>query len=428
MLNSLRQIFILAVAVLPWAAADSLSYWERQGIININFSEPVVTRTVGENQYLSGVSAADKGQDLFNISGDDAHTPRVVWVDQDCLRIEPAPGTSIRTEFCLQFKPGTRYQSGRQLETREYRFRAPSTPLVNEELRSYPNGAALVSARHQNTEEARQLSPESKVSYTFSRVKMDDKGDFFEVGETARGVVEPAQLRHGNSYSVLRSLALRGLKWEELQQDMPLQGYVLVRPERELPAGSIWRLTAKAADGSGFTDSHLGDIHISRTLHASLEQSAGQDPQGKATNILEVRFNSLVEKEKIAQAFREMRLAVDGVETSLAEDGVTRSAVVNGREVKVRYLGVIESPEFTLKAASPDARDEDEEWVDENSTTGLVVKYRHPSAALGMRLAVTHNRYFYNNLTRKIREALEGGYFESFYQKYRVILGERCPD
>lgn len=388
MLYRLRQIFILAVAVLPWAAADSLSYWERQGIININFSEPVVTRTVVENQYLSGVSAADKGQDLFSISGDDAHTPRVVWVDQDCLRIEPAPGTSIRTEFCLQFKPGTRYQSGRQLETREYRFRAPSTPLVNEELRSYPNGAALVSARHQNTEEARQLSPESKVSYTFSRVKMDDRGDFFEVGETARGVVEPAQLRHGNSYSVLRSLALRGLKWEELQQDMPLQGYVLVRPERELPAGSIWRLTAKAADGSGLTDSHLGDIHISRTLHASLEQSAGQDPQGKATNILEVRFNSLVEKEKIAQAFREMRLAVDGVETSLAEDGVTRSAVVNGREVKVRYLGVIESPEFTLKAASPDARDEDEEWVDENSTTGLVVKYRHPSAALGMRLAV----------------------------------------
>jgi queuine tRNA-ribosyltransferase len=45
-----------------------------------------------------------------------------------------------------------------------------------------------------------------------------------------------------------------------------------------------------------------------------------------------------------------------------------------------------------------------------------------------MRLAVTHNLYFYNNLTRKIREALEGGYFESFYQKYRNILGERHPD
>ena len=48
--------------------------------------------------------------------------------------------------------------------------------------------------------------------------------------------------------------------------------------------------------------------------------------------------------------------------------------------------------------------------------------------SLGMRLAVTHNLYFYNELTQKIRDALDGGYFESFYQKYRNILGERHPD
>ncbi len=48
--------------------------------------------------------------------------------------------------------------------------------------------------------------------------------------------------------------------------------------------------------------------------------------------------------------------------------------------------------------------------------------------AVGMQLAVVHNLYFYNNLTRKIREALDGGYFESFYQKYRTILGERVED
>ena len=48
--------------------------------------------------------------------------------------------------------------------------------------------------------------------------------------------------------------------------------------------------------------------------------------------------------------------------------------------------------------------------------------------SLGMRLAVTHNLYFYNNLTRKIRDALDGGYFESFYQKYHIALGERNPD
>ena len=48
--------------------------------------------------------------------------------------------------------------------------------------------------------------------------------------------------------------------------------------------------------------------------------------------------------------------------------------------------------------------------------------------SLGMRLAVTHNLYFYNDLTQKIRDALDGGYFESFYQKYRNILGERLSD
>ena len=48
--------------------------------------------------------------------------------------------------------------------------------------------------------------------------------------------------------------------------------------------------------------------------------------------------------------------------------------------------------------------------------------------SLGMRLAVVHNLYFYNNLTRKIREALDCGCFESFYNKYHIFLGERNPD
>lgn len=48
--------------------------------------------------------------------------------------------------------------------------------------------------------------------------------------------------------------------------------------------------------------------------------------------------------------------------------------------------------------------------------------------ALGMRLAVAHNLYFYNELTKKIREALDGDYFESFYQKYHILLGERSQD
>lgn len=48
--------------------------------------------------------------------------------------------------------------------------------------------------------------------------------------------------------------------------------------------------------------------------------------------------------------------------------------------------------------------------------------------SLGMRLAVAHNLYFYNELMVKIREALDNGCFEEFYQKYRIKLAERVPD
>ena len=47
---------------------------------------------------------------------------------------------------------------------------------------------------------------------------------------------------------------------------------------------------------------------------------------------------------------------------------------------------------------------------------------------LGMRLCVMHNLYFYNDLMQKIRDALDGDYFESFYQKNVNKLAERVDD
>ena len=44
---------------------------------------------------------------------------------------------------------------------------------------------------------------------------------------------------------------------------------------------------------------------------------------------------------------------------------------------------------------------------------------------LGMRLAVMHNLYFYNTLMQKIRDNLDAGTYEVFYQKYRNILDNR---
>ena len=44
---------------------------------------------------------------------------------------------------------------------------------------------------------------------------------------------------------------------------------------------------------------------------------------------------------------------------------------------------------------------------------------------LGMRLAVMHNLFFYNDLMRKIRQALSEGQYEEFYREQREILGKR---
>ena len=44
---------------------------------------------------------------------------------------------------------------------------------------------------------------------------------------------------------------------------------------------------------------------------------------------------------------------------------------------------------------------------------------------LGMRLAVLHNLYFYNNLMEVIREQLDNGTYIEFYEKYKNILGVR---
>ena len=44
---------------------------------------------------------------------------------------------------------------------------------------------------------------------------------------------------------------------------------------------------------------------------------------------------------------------------------------------------------------------------------------------LAMRLAVQHNLYFYNTLMEKIREALDEGRYQQFYEEQREILGKR---
>ncbi len=47
---------------------------------------------------------------------------------------------------------------------------------------------------------------------------------------------------------------------------------------------------------------------------------------------------------------------------------------------------------------------------------------------LAMRLAVMHNLYFYNQLTQRIRDALDQGTFGEFRSKYSVLLDKKAED
>ena len=75
----------------------------------------------------------------------------------------------------------------------------------------------------------------------------------------------------------------------------------------------------------------------------------------------------------------------------------------------------------------------DESPIDENCDCPVCQNFsrayiRHllkSGEMLGMRLAVMHNLYFYNNLMEVIREQLDNGTYTQFYEKYKNILGVR---
>ena len=75
----------------------------------------------------------------------------------------------------------------------------------------------------------------------------------------------------------------------------------------------------------------------------------------------------------------------------------------------------------------------DEAPLDENcdcpTCRGFSRAYLHhlfkAGEMLAMRLTVMHNLYFYNNLMKKIRNALDAGNYEEFYRSNREPLGKR---
>lgn len=58
-------------------------------------------------------------------------------------------------------------------------------------------------------------------------------------------------------------------------------------------------------------------------------------------------------------------------------------------------------------------------------TVGVTFAICSRQEMLGMRLAVMHNLYFYNNLMAEIRQALDNGSFAQYKSEYCVKLDTR---
>ena len=63
-----------------------------------------------------------------------------------------------------------------------------------------------------------------------------------------------------------------------------------------------------------------------------------------------------------------------------------------------------------------------------NYSRGYIRHLLKAKEMLGMRLAVLHNLYFYNELMQKIRDALDEGRYESFFRENIDKLGNRIED
>lgn len=83
---------------------------------------------------------------------------------------------------------------------------------------------------------------------------------------------------------------------------------------------------------------------------------------------------------------------------------------------------------ITNKAYITDERPIDEECdcpTCKNFSRSYIRHLFKANEQLAGRLAVMHNLYFYNNLMKKIREALDNGTFEEFREKYATLLATR---
>ena len=294
---------------------------------------------LGDKKYTPG----DLGLDIFTISGDDKHKPIARWIDQDRLEIRFAEGTSCRTEYKFQLKPGTKYLGGEAAPAEPVAFRCPVDTLSGHPFMDDRGVGIMVCARHQITRESRELSAQYAPRFVFREAHEKLMSGKTYYTTTVEAVAEPACLKQGIESRTLQVLQEYGEDvWQNLREDSPLPGHVVLRPQKPLDPEKEWHLLVVPGEHGGFDNKY--PVCESATPMAELGTGVKWtfDAEKKSYHF-QVFFSNPMSLADMPALFDRMQLEVGGKAAVKSGQG-TKKVQLPNREIEFRYAGVIELP------------------------------------------------------------------------------------
>ncbi len=316
----------------------------------LNFEEPVV--------HESQIGTDTPGK--YTLSGDDTHRPQCRWIDQDRLAIKFAPGTSVFTEFKLEFNEGQdKYLSGESMEQTEFRFFCPRSELTASCRHGYPTTTFCVYPESTQTKEAREFSVSTPVRYEFREI-VDIIGGKIIYGRTVEAELHPAKLGEVNSpETALSLLAESSPDWSKVHPNTPIPGMIMVRAAEPLVGSAKWELHITPTEESGLDteerrigfspEAELG-TGVSQFIRRPAQKSGRKDSMQ-----MEISFSSPIKVSEREQIFRAISIRAKGQEAKT--NGDTKTLTIDGKEATFRLLPheKIDAGawEYTLRKESP---------------------------------------------------------------------------
>ncbi len=285
---------------------------------------------------------ADLGLDIFTISGDEKHKPIAWWVDQDTLEISFVKGTSCRTAYKFQLKPGTRFLGGELAPAKPQVFHCPPDTLSGWTFMDAKGLGVMVCASNQITKESRNLSAGEAPRFVFREAHHKVISGKTYYTTTVEATAEPACLKQGISAKTLWLLQERGAEvWKQLREDSPLPGHVVLRPQKALDPEKEWHLLVVPGEVKAFDPEYEVCCNVEPLVELGTGVKWLYDAEKGYR--LQVDFSNPMSLGDMPALFERMQLEVAGTRAVRSGEG-KKKVKLNNREIEFRYAGVVEVP------------------------------------------------------------------------------------